>query len=175
MVYLVATEIVSLLLATNAEGDWVFLFAQISLKVRPFSIVKFCSQTNQFTTRKPKNIEERIIELKRDSFLRCLVRYFNYRGTTINLNRKIQMMESNTNPCIQFRITLESMRSQCHGQRKSFTMQLNSRWVRRIELYTNVCTESEYKSSITKANLNPYFFEIMNEEIYLNGILCLIQ
>ena len=43
---------------------------------------------------------------------------------------------------IQLRITLRSMRSQCYGKRKSFTVQLNSRPVWRIELYTKVCTVS---------------------------------
>ena len=33
------------------------------------------------------------------------------------------------------------MKNQCHGQRKSLTVQLNSRRVRRIELYTKVCTD----------------------------------
>ena len=36
-----------------------------------------------------------------------------------------------TNFCTQFRITLKSMRSQCHGQRKSLNVQLNS-WENRI-------------------------------------------
>ena len=40
---------------------------------------------------------------------------------------------------IQFQIILKSMRSQCHGQRKSLTVQLISTPVRRIELYTKVC------------------------------------
>ena len=35
------------------------------------------------------------------------------------------------------------MRGQCNGQRKSLTVQLNSRPVRRIELYTKVCTVDE--------------------------------
>ena len=38
-----------------------------------------------------------------------------------------------------FLITLKSMRSQCCGQRKSLTVQLNLRPVMRIELYTKVC------------------------------------
>ena len=46
----------------------------------------------------------------------------------------------NTDFCIQFRITLKSIRSQCHGQRKTLNMQLNLRPVRRIELNTKVCT-----------------------------------
>ena len=46
----------------------------------------------------------------------------------------------NTDFCIQFRITLKSIRSQCHGQRKTLNMQLNLRSVRRIELNTKVCT-----------------------------------
>ena len=44
-----------------------------------------------------------------------------------------------TNFCIQFQIILKSMRSQCHGQRKSLTVQLISTPVRRIELHTKVC------------------------------------
>ena len=42
--------------------------------------------------------------------------------------------------CIQFRITLQSMSSRWQWQRKSLTVQLNSRPVRRIELYMKVCT-----------------------------------
>ena len=33
------------------------------------------------------------------------------------------------------------MRSQCHRQRKSLTVQLNSRPMRRTELYTKVCPD----------------------------------
>ena len=39
----------------------------------------------------------------------------------------------NTNFCVQFRITLKSTRSQCHGRRKSLIMQLNSRPVYHVE------------------------------------------
>ena len=40
----------------------------------------------------------------------------------------------------QFRITLRSMGSKCHGQRKSLTVQLNSRLVRRKELVRFSCS-----------------------------------
>ena len=46
-----------------------------------------------------------------------------------------------TRKWIQARATLKSMKNQCHGQRKSLTVQLNSRPVRRIELYTKICTD----------------------------------
>ena len=52
--------------------------------------------------------------------------------------------ELNTNFCIQFRITLKSMRSQCHGQNKSLTVQHNSRRVMRIASYTKVCTAAKF-------------------------------
>ena len=51
----------------------------------------------------------------------------------------------NTGICIQFRITLRSMRSKCHGQRKSLAVQLNSRPVRRIELIRNSCTDCHWQ------------------------------
>ena len=61
------------------------------------------------------------------------------------------------------------MRSQWHGQRKSLTMQLNSRPVRRIELYTKVCTEALAHISIILARpripvLGPGYNEIGNYE-----------
>ena len=40
----------------------------------------------------------------------------------------------------QFWVTLNFMRGKCPGQRKSLTVHLNSRPVRRMELYTKVCT-----------------------------------
>ena len=43
------------------------------------------------------------------------------------------------------------MRSQCHGQRTSLIVQLNSRPVRRIELHTKVCTEALAHISIILA------------------------
>ena len=43
------------------------------------------------------------------------------------------------------------MRSQCHGQRTSLIVKLNSRPVRRIELYTKVCTEALAHISIILA------------------------
>ena len=55
-------------------------------------------------------------------------------------NGKIHIDHYNTNFCIQFPILLKSMRNQCHGQRKSFTVQLNLRPVRRTEWCTIVCT-----------------------------------
>ena len=49
--------------------------------------------------------------------------------------------------CVQFRITLKSKSSQHRGRRTSFTVQLNSRPVRRIELYSKVC-RAPYQSFI---------------------------
>ena len=46
-----------------------------------------------------------------------------------------------TRNCTQFRITLRSMGSKCDGQRKSLTVQLNSRPVRRTELVRFSCSE----------------------------------
>ena len=43
-----------------------------------------------------------------------------------------------TSFCIQFLIKLKSMRSQCSGQRKCLTVQLNSRPVRRIRFYAKI-------------------------------------
>ena len=48
--------------------------------------------------------------------------------------KNLKFPRFNTRICIHFRITLRSMRSKCDGQRKSLTVQLNSRPVRRIEL-----------------------------------------
>ena len=47
----------------------------------------------------------------------------------------------NTNFCLQFQITLRSVGSQWHGQRKSLTVQSNLRPMSGINLYTKVCTE----------------------------------
>ena len=54
---------------------------------------------------------------------------------------------NNTNFCIHFVITLKSMRRQCHRQRKSLTMQLNSRPVGRVELCMKVSIQDcgEYR------------------------------
>ena len=70
-------------------------------------------------------------------------------------HQEVDLKESNfctncTNFCIQFRITLKSMRSQCHRQRKFLNMLLNLRPVRRIELYTKVCTDLVNKGADTK-------------------------
>ena len=45
------------------------------------------------------------------------------------------------------------MRSQCHGERKFFTMQLNSRPGRGIELYRKVCTELVLKCQINELSV----------------------
>ena len=51
---------------------------------------------------------------------------------------KVQILNPcNTSFCLQFCIQLMSLRSHCHGERKSLTMQLNSWLVRRIELDMN--------------------------------------
>ena len=46
---------------------------------------------------------------------------------------------------VSFANLVKSVRNQCHGQRKSLTVLLNSRPSRRIELYTKVC----YNAAIT--------------------------
>ena len=48
----------------------------------------------------------------------------------------------NTIFCIQFRITLKPMGSMYQRQRKSLSIQLNSRSVRRTQLYMEFCTET---------------------------------
>ena len=52
-----------------------------------------------------------------------------------------------TNFCIEFQITLKFMRGQCHGQRQSLTVQLNSKSVRRTDLYTKVCTDLDLREN----------------------------
>ena len=47
--------------------------------------------------------------------------------------------------CIQFRIILKSMRSQCHEQRKSLAVQLNPWPMRRTELYMKIRTFNNYR------------------------------
>ena len=54
---------------------------------------------------------------------------------------------------IQFRITLKSMRNHCHGQRKSITVQLNLKPVRRIELCTKVRTDTLLKPPVRAKNI----------------------
>ena len=92
---------------------------------------------------------------------------FFFTGKEISNRVWCCLIHFNTNfcTCIQFRITLKSMKSQCHGQRKSHSMQLNSRPVSRTEFYTIVSFGSviiKYKVSMCEINqngtfdLNPY-------------------
>ena len=64
-----------------------------------------------------------------------------WRGAILAISDVAKIGKFNTNFCIQFRIALKSMRNQCQGQRKSLTVQLNSRKVRIEEFYIKVCID----------------------------------
>ena len=57
------------------------------------------------------------------------------------------------------------MRGQCHGQRQSLTVQLNSRLVRRIELYTKVCSDF-FQSAYNQPELAKFLISKKNPSRY---------
>ena len=90
----------------------------------------------RFSNKKPLVNCTSVLFCSKDYFpLISIVKCWQY---VLNVSKK----KNDTNFCIQFRITLKSMRSQCHGQRESLNVQLNSRPVIRIE-NRKVCTASE--------------------------------
>ena len=66
--------------------------------------------------------------------------------------RDITLSSNAIRTFVHFRITLKSVRSQCHGQEQSLTTQLISRPLNRIELCRKVCTVK------LKKNLSPEKF-----------------
>ena len=62
---------------------------------------------------------------------------------TVEVKNRYAIIRFSTNFCIQFQITLKSMRRQCCGQIRSLIVQLDLRPMRRIELYTKVCYVSK--------------------------------
>ena len=60
------------------------------------------------------------------------------------MTERMKLLGNITRNCTRFRITLKSMGSKCDGQRKSLTVQLNSRPVRRTELVRFSCSGEDF-------------------------------